>query len=247
MGQSIGDPGGGPDASSFQWEFLLDDLPVLCARPDALPDLRRLSPSRTFRSSAKSRHVPVDAYCSTVGAPMRLESGLEHGLLLHLDRDPSVTWILAQPARLHFKGEGRRRRSHVPDLLSLSQSGQVTVWDVRPSARQDQRFLDAAAATERACLAWGWGYEVHAGHDPVYLANLRWIAAYRTPMPWHSQCADELQSLLRSQPQPLSALLEADQGDGHLISALWHLVWMGQIMLDLHAPLQRHSPARWAP
>ncbi|WP_145993067.1 TnsA-like heteromeric transposase endonuclease subunit [Micrococcus luteus] len=241
----MGDPGGGPDAPWHQWEFSHAGETILCNAPEHLPDPITLSPVRRFRSSPKSRHVPVDAFSSTLGAPVRVESGLEHGLLLHLDRDPAVTWLLAQPTCLHFIGPDCKRRRHVPDLLSLHRDGKVCLWDARPSRRQDERFLVAARATEACARLVGWEYRVHAGHGLAYGANLRWLAGFRTPMPWHTEAGQRLERLLAGSGQAVAEVFSADGGGGELISGLWHHVWAGRITADLDSPLTGATVVRW--
>jgi len=59
---------------------------------------------RTPRSTEKSRHIPVQAWSVTLGAPIRVESGVEHDLVRELDRASngagyrSTTWSATIPA-----------------------------------------------------------------------------------------------------------------------------------------------------
>lgn len=242
----MGDPGGGPDAPWHQWEFSQAGATIFCNAPEHLPDLSSLSPVRRIRSSPKSRHIPVDAYCATTGAPVRLESGLEHGLLLHLDRDPSVIWLLAQPVCLHFSGGDGKRRRHVPDMLALTRDGQVCLWDARPSRRQDDKFLAVARATEACARLLGWEYRVHAGHGPAYEANLRWLSAFRASRPWYPDTEQRLGQLLTDGARSVNDVFAADDGTGELISGLWHHVWAGHVAADLESPLCGTTALRWA-
>ncbi|WP_102708833.1 TnsA-like heteromeric transposase endonuclease subunit [Micrococcus luteus] len=242
----MGDPGGGPDAPWHQWEFSRAGETILCNAPEYLPDPSTLSPVRRVKSSPKSRHVPVDAFSSTMGAPLRMESGLEHGLLLHLDRDPTVTWLLAQPACLHFAAPDGKRRRHVSDLLSIDREGTVCLWDARPSRRQDEGFLVAAAITEACAGLLGWEYRIHSGHGPAYEANLRWLAGFRAAMPWYPVAGQRLERLLAGHGRSVSEVFAADDGTGELISGLWHHVWSGQVAADLDASLASSTRVRWA-
>ncbi|WP_370643414.1 TnsA-like heteromeric transposase endonuclease subunit [Micrococcus sp. ACRRV] len=241
----MGDPSGGPATPWHQWEFSQAGEPILCNAPEHLPDLSSLSSVRRFRSSPRSRHIPVDAFSATMGAPVRLESGLEHGLLLHLDRDRSVTWLLPQPACLHFTDADGKRRRHVPDLLSLDRDGNVCLWDARPSRRQDERFLEAARATQACARLLGWDYRIHTGHGPAYEANLRWLSAFRAPKPWYREAEERLARLLTSGPRCVTAVFSVDDGSGELISGLWHHVWAGRVAADLDSPLSGATSVRW--
>lgn len=242
----MGDPSGGPDTPWHQWEFSQAGETILCNAPAHLPDLSTLSSVRRFRSAPKSRHIPVDAYSATMGAPVRLESGLEHGLLLHLDRDRSVTWLLAQPGCLHFRDADGKRRRHVPDLLAVDRDGNVCLWDARPTRRQDERFLTNARATEACARLLGWSYRIHSGHGPAYEANLRWLSAFRAAKPWYPEAGDRLARLLVSGPRPIAAVFGSDNGSGELISGLWHHVWAGRVVADLDSPLNGATTVRWA-
>lgn len=61
------------------------------------------------------------------------ESHLEYEFLCLAEVDRSITYIAAQPKRLHFRQEGKRR-SHVPDFLILK-DGKTVYVEVKPSAR----------------------------------------------------------------------------------------------------------------
>lgn len=104
-----------------------------------------------------------------------LESGLEFELALWLDRRSDVECFVPQPCRI-ASSEGVR---HVPDLLERRLDGTVTVWDARPTERQDAEFLSQAALSENAGNAVGWAYRVFDGLTRVESQNLRWVSGYR--------------------------------------------------------------------
>lgn len=91
------------------------------------PCPNELGPVRHVKSGSLSRHVPVHGYCSTTRSTLGLESGLELELMLWLDRQPAVRWIVPQPVELRWA----KNAWHVPDLLSVDPDGLVTVWDVK--------------------------------------------------------------------------------------------------------------------
>lgn len=68
------------------------------------PDVRQLGSVRKVRSSTYSRNVPVHAFSMTIGDDLTLESGLEHQLMMMLDRDRDVAWLVALAQGL---GSGR--------------------------------------------------------------------------------------------------------------------------------------------
>lgn len=209
------------------------------------PDVCRLLPIRTPRSTEKSRHIPVQAHCCVTGTPLRLESGLEYDLLLMLEREPTAAWFVPQPARLGLKLSNGRRTIHTPDLLMLDRSGVVTVWNARSSERQDEKFLAQSAATEAACGEVGWRYEVFSGHTRPKKYNLRWLAAYRQVMPWYEAARDELAEICSRPSATTGDVVDADRGSGHLVAAMWHFAWLGDLVIDLDHWIGRTAPMSW--
>lgn len=229
-----------------RWTFRLTDGTVEWDWSLGPPDPKALCPIRSPRSTEKSRHIPVQAYSVTVGEALRLESGLEHDLLMALDRDPWQRWFVPQPARLRLgRAQPRRARVHTPDLMSVDAGGRVTIWDVRPESKQDERFQQASSSTAAACADIGWEYEVFAGLPDVRRYNLRWLTAYRMPMPWYHPAKALLQGMCASGNAVVADVLGADQGAGHLVSAMWHYAWTGDLVLDLDQSLTRQTVVRW--
>lgn len=208
-------------------------------------DVRTLAPIRTPRSTEKSRHIPVQAHCFVTQTMLTLESGLEYDLLLMVERDPEAAWVVPQPARLGIKMSTGRRTVHTPDLLVLDRDGDVTIWNARSSERQDDKFFAQSRATEIACHEVGWRYEVFPGHSRAKKYNLRWLAAYRTSMPWHVAAKPALLEICRRPAPTVGHVLSADLGSGHLVSALWHYVWRGELAVDLDHAIRRSTPISW--
>lgn len=214
------------------WTFSIDGSRVTWDWRDGPPPIDRLSPVRTPRSGARSRHVPATAYSTTTSGWLHLESGLEHDLVRALDRQPDVKWIVAQPVLLAFTpGAGK----HLPDLLSLS-SGGVTLWDCRSEQRQDADFTLDAAATASACARIGWRYEVFSGQAVAERLNERWLAGFRRHREWHERHRPSVVGHC-TRAKALGDLLQLDDGSGELTSTVWHLLWTGEITCDLDRPL----------
>lgn len=214
------------------WVFDLGDGPAEWPW-DVQPDVRLMGRVRPPRSGARSRHVPVWAYSATTGGHLHLESGLEHDLLRELDRRHDVFWLVSQPCRIQLPLQRRRRRlSHTPDLLSIDGHGQVTIWDVRAETKQDDEFRLKAEHTRRACEQVGWGYAVFTGLPAARRLNLLWLHGYRRPMPWYEGALRDLAGPT-GWPGTIGDVLAADEGTGHLTSALWHGIWTGQVVCDL--------------
>lgn len=204
------------------------------------PPLEALHRVRIPVSSALSNHVPAGAYSHVMGSHLRVESGLEHDLVRVLDRYPDTRILVSQPAELTWPGSNRGR-SHVPDLLSCDDRGQVTVWDARPERRQDAKFLEAADVTRNACRAVGWEYRVFAGLETVERLNLLWLHRFRRPPEWIASSQPVLDDALRGGDRSIAELRGLDAGDGRLVAVLWHLLWAGHFCIDLTTEFRLHS------
>jgi len=219
------------DSSSVQpWD--LDDGP---------PPVELLRPVRQTRSTALSRHIPAQAWSHIAGAHLSVESGLEHDLIRVLDRQPSTRTLVTQPIVLTWPGTGRGR-SHTPDVLSCKAGGAITLWDVRPADKQDEKFLAAADVTKRACARAGWAYRIFTGLEPVERLNLLWLHRFRHAPDWLPDVAPGIvDDLERQGPMLLGQLFDRDNGDGRLIAAVWHLLWTADLHVDLATKITRAS------
>lgn len=203
------------------------------------PEVTQLRRTRTPKVKAKSKNIPVYAYAVTIRDHLHLESGLEHDLVRELDRQPDVTWLVAQPCKLRLPAKKRGRRvEHTPDLLSRNDDGTVRLWDVRPTEQQDADFKLKVQLTAEACVGVGWEHVVFSGMSRVRRVNLMWLHAYRRSMPWYAGSLRLLREYM-SDDFTVSDVLELDAGGGHVLSAMWHGIWTGQIDCDLDRPLKR--------
>jgi len=124
------------------------------------------------------------------GGHVGVESWLERDEAMVLDFDATVRSFVPQPFWLFWPVAGRVR-SHAPDFFARRVDGTAVVIDCRPAQRVKPRDAEAFAATEAACKHVGWEYRLVSGHDPVWLANLRWLAG-RHPRNFHPAVADRL-------------------------------------------------------
>lgn len=204
------------------------------------PPIHLLQPVRIRRASRKARHIPVTAFSVSNDDHVWLESGLEHDLLRKCDRDPAIKYLLSQPFRLTWMGPTPGR--HVPDLISLGAGGQVMVWDVRRPDQQDDEFKLAAEVTRRCCDEVGWQYEVFGGLATIERLNLLWLHGFRRRPNWCAHCAPLVRVLAGAGGATLGDLFGHDDGSGELKSVVWHLVWGGQLEVDVTARIDEFSP-----
>lgn len=170
---------------------------------------------------------------------MGFESGLEYSLVRRLERDRGVEWLISQPVLL----EGERR--HIPDYLEVRRSGVTRLWDVRPRPRRDDAFEATAAVTRQACATVGWEYEVFEGLSEVEELNLIWLYGHRrVPLGFDRLRHGVLRDAHES--PTLGALLVTSRSRPEYVSAVWHLVWRGEIGIDPAQPITGSTVIRCA-
>jgi len=211
-----------------------------------MPPLELLCSVRRPNSSEKNRHIPVTAYSMTNRDHISLESGLEHDLLRKVDREPGVLRIVAQPFRLSWLAVPplNAPKRHTPDLLTVHVDGEVTVWDARAADDIDEDFRMKAELTRRACLAVGWNYQLFLGLEEVERLNFLWLHGYRRRPEWAASFEDRICSEATIDGATLGDLFSLDAGTGELISTVWHLVWRGDILVDLLSPITHQTRVR---
>jgi putative transposase len=158
------------------------------------------------------------------------------GVLRLLDFDRDVVGIAVQPFVLHFRDD-EGRTEHTPDVFARLADGTGKVIDIRPRvfAGSDD-FLRKCAATRAACRAAGWDFEVVDGIDPIFEANVDWLAGCRHEL---VDPLDVAPSILATcvRNQPFGALVEAFGPASLTRPVLCHLLWTGRLVADLSRPL----------
>lgn len=194
---------------------------------DGPPPWRELETLREVKARALSRHIPASPFSWTTGSHLWVESGLEHDLIRELDRRQDVVWMVTQPCRLVLGGAGR----HVPDVLEIRDDG-VRLWDVRPVRRQDEAFSVKAARTLLACKELGIEYQVFDDAKPVRRGNLRWLSCYASAEGlWPLEVI--LTVLGDGRASTIEDLVDLFDADPRVLAGLWHLVWRGDVIVDL--------------
>ncbi|PZT77305.1 MULTISPECIES: TnsA-like heteromeric transposase endonuclease subunit [unclassified Streptomyces] len=193
-------------------------------------------PVRGFRWNKGDRSFAGWYYAVTTGGHVGYESWLERDRLILLDFAPDVVGIASQPFWLHWREEEAKRR-HAPDYFVRLADGRARVVDVRAEDDVDERTAQAFAATERACSAAGWEFSHVGVPDPVFMANVRWLARYR-----HGRCGRETDVVERlvevfRRPQGLRAGVEEAGDVLRVLPALFHLLWAGTLHADLGGAL----------
>jgi hypothetical protein len=236
------------DQDATVWKFCTgDEAPAVWDWSTGAPPYFNLGPVRRPRSTAKSKHAPVQVVSYTTGSVLWLESGLEADLVRALDRANEVVWMLPQPVELTFDYKVNKSRiSHIPDLLTVDAIGGVTVWAVKAPEARRERFMIQASLTAEACEHVGLGYRLFGALPGLMRINLLWLNNHRRMMPWYEPAAAELRTLLGDGAGSVATVLDADQGSGHLVSTMWHLLWSGELVCDLTSQIKATTPVQVA-
>jgi len=200
----------------------------------ALLDLGMANAVRKPPAYRGQRNFPGWWWSATTRSHVVYGSWLERHHIIEADRDARVVAIAGRPFELTWP-EGEKQVRHVPDLLCRMLEGQVVVTDCHSARGANETFRRKAAVTSAACNQIGWDYRLVGEPDPVWAANLRWLAGYRHPRFGDEHLEEVLVSLFAA-AQPLNAARQA--GDPIRVRpVLFHLLWRGRLSADLGLPL----------
>lgn len=208
--------------------------------------LEAAAPWRTFRWFQGQGHYPGAYWSATMRDHVVYESRLELARVLFADFDASVLQIIAQPFLLTSVVEGRAC-NHVPDYLLVTKQGPVIV-DVKPRHRLARpQVASQFAWTREVVESRGWRFEVWSEPPQRVLENVRFLAGYRRDWLFRSELLEELRGTrldgaavgqavgcLPRWPQPL------------VRAGLFHLMWTGELLVDLKVPLGSRTVIRSA-
>jgi hypothetical protein len=125
---------------------------------------------------------------------------------------------------------------HIADLFCRVIDGRSVVTDCRTFSKIGANLMYKYAVTAAACQVAGWEFRLVGEPDPVWAANLRWLAGYR-----HPRFADpHLEDLLVTafaQPRPLAGAANQEGDPSRVLPVLFHLMWLGRLTGDLSRPL----------
>ena len=198
-------------------------------------DFGRTVASRQPPAYRGQRNFPGWWWSATTRSHVVYESWLERHHIIEADRDARVTGIAGQPFELTWP-KGRRQVRHTPDLFCRTLDGGGILVDCRPVDRRDEDFMYKCAVTAAACKVIGWTFRMVGDPDPVWAANLRWIAGFRHPRFADPGLEDKLLETF-AHPRPL-AEGSASVGDPIQVRpALFHLLWRARLSGDLARPL----------
>ncbi len=217
-----------------------NDTEHQCALVDAQAGvLADALPWRPFRWHHGQRHYSGTYWCATTGSHVVYESRLELARLILADFDPSTVAIAAQPFLIEAEAANRTRR-HVPDFLLVDTEGLATVVNVKPRDRlADPKVAESLAWATELFEARGWRAQTWSGLDDVTMANLRFLAGYRRRVvinPEALALVDEA-VLPGDTIAGVERRLDKRLEPADVRPAILHLVWTGNLIVDLAVPL----------
>lgn len=225
----------------------VDDVEVTWITPGAVDESMPLGeawsvpfefglPVRRFTSRRGQRHLSGLWWCATTGGHVGFESWVERDQLMLLDFDPAASGIASQPLWLRWTGEHGQRASHAPDYFVRRADGSALVVDCRPVDRRPARDVAKFEATAATCARIGWEYQLLGAAEPVAAANVRWLAGYRHPRHDVPEVAGVLREVFAT-PIGLRAGAGAVGDPMAVLPVLFHLLWRGELVVDLSMPL----------
>ncbi len=140
------------DAEPLSWESLSASA-TLVTTPCG-------SPIRTIVTGR--RVITTGVYASRkAGRPQPYESMKERAFFMHCEVDTEVLDYRAQPFRLEFVIEGRKR-TYIVDCVRLMADGSIEVVEVKsdPRALQDQDYAEKLYAVRTICEQVGWRFRL---------------------------------------------------------------------------------------
>lgn len=203
-------------------------------------DRSEMAPFRLPGVRKTQKHVPGFFWVSQVNELVWYESRLEMFVLKQLDFSQQIKAILPQPFCLHFNSDGKRRR-HIPDFLVWLESGKRLLVNVKPRRHVDkplnQRSFKACTVL---CEALEWGYVTLSEPNPIFLANLNWLAGYRRiPAKFNDFAVAIIEKAAKR--QSIQDVI-ADMGPDALVRpVLFFLMWKRQLDFDTMSLLNNES------
>jgi hypothetical protein len=152
-----------------------------------------------------------------------------------LDADPKVERFTTQPGCLHLIIDGRTKEHH-PDVLVIQKSGARWLFDVKSDEHAAEfKASGVQAATARACLAQGYGYDVKTRSDidrEPDLWNAKLISDCRAPdLP--TGLEERVRAAMALGPEsPITVAAKIDLEMSYAYGLLLHFTALGVLDFD---------------
>jgi hypothetical protein len=219
--------------------------------------LNRKPPPGNARWAGSTGKNVCGVITNKAGRIVQFESWAERTLLLRLDRDPEVNDYGSQPEAFEYLDTGGKPHTYTPDFIVWRRDGQVEIHEVTLTQRRlrpDIRQREAAAT--RICKERGWHYIVHTEQSLPQgseLANLLALFRYRPTVYANQAVAGAVSEWLgQGQAVALRSLvrqlaIDLELPEPNVTAALAHMLWHGQLSVDLNRLIFAPDQGRPAP
>lgn len=178
------------------------------------------------------------------GRPVQFESWLERGLILRLDRDPTVLDYQSQPESFTFVDDQGKPHRYTPDFKVWRQNGVIEIHEVTVSQRRLRpEIWRREQAARGICRARGWQYVLHTEQSLPQgseQANLLALAGYRPAVYAHQGVRQAVyEQVAPHRPVGFAGLIQhlgrqLHLTEGVVTAALCHLLWHGELLTDFN-------------
>ena len=202
-------------------------------------------PIRSFPSYRGRRSHQGKYWFSRSQTHVSFESRFEMTALMMLDFRGDAVAVSSNPFWLLWpKGQAHSR--HAPDFFIRRRDGSALVVDVKPADRIRDKDRLLHERTREVCHNLGWEYEEFTGIDATVERNIRLLCAYHhhrfaPPKAVRTTIAAHVAQSGRT-GVPFGELIDAvsectQLDDSLLICGAYHMVWNGELRVDLTLPL----------
>jgi hypothetical protein len=153
-----------------------------------------------------------------------------------LDHDPKVVALACSPVELAWLGPDGQPAHHTPHLMARLADGSGLLVDCASRDGVSERITDNAPVVASAAQAVGWRHCVAAVPDPVFAANVRWLAGFRHPRNAQPGRMAEIAACF-ARPRPLVEGVRQLGDPIEVWPAVFHALWNGTLSAPLDRPL----------
>ncbi len=202
-------------------------------------------PIRSFPAYRGRRSHQGKYWFSRSQGHVSFESRFEMTALMAVDFRGDATAVSSNPFWLLWP-KGQTYQRHAPDFFIRRRDGSALVIDVKPADRVREKDRLQHQRTRDVCLDLSWEYEEFTTIDSTEERNLRLLCAYHHPRFAPSTAArTAIATYVKRSGRngvQFGELIDITSGEteldgSHLICSTYHMIWNGEIHVDLARPL----------
>ena len=191
------------------------------------------------------------------GKPLGFESLLERDLMILLEFDDTVERFEEQPVKVPLVVNGKKHKPYVPDILihylptTSSEVRRVVLGEVKETKdlkKNKEKYAPKFAAAFHYAEERGWEWHIFTDKEirTFYLDNLKFLRAYHNSAPDPALLLEVINYMNNARgPVTVDSLLQklcpSEDRILHMAPAIWYLVAIKRITVNLHKPLTMKS------